>query len=61
MFDEIFSKTAISCSPIIWWAKQQVFAVEVKKFAKIIFLSFNTTLAFLHDVMVPENGVRGAG
>jgi len=29
-------------------------AVEVKNFAKITFLSFNTTAIFLHDVMVPK-------
>jgi len=36
-------------------------AVEVKNFAKITFLSFNTTAVFLHDVTVPENGFPEAG
>jgi len=27
----------------------------VKNFAKITYLSFNTTAVFLHDLMVPEN------
>ena len=36
-------------------------AVEVKSFAKITFLSFNTIAVFLHDVMVPENDVLEAG
>jgi len=43
MFSGIFSITAISCNPVIRWAYQQVLAVEVKNFAKITFLSFNTT------------------
>jgi len=33
----------------------------VKNFAKKTFLSFNTIAVLLHDVMVPENGVREAG
>jgi len=34
----------------------------VKNFAKITFLSFDTTNAvFLHDAMVPENDVLEAG
>jgi len=36
-------------------------AVEVKKSAKVILVSFNTTAAFLHDVMVSENDVLEAG
>jgi len=46
MFCGIFSITAISCSPVIRWTYQQVLAVEVKNFAKITFLSFNTTSVF---------------
>jgi len=61
LFGGIFSKTATSCSPDIRWAYQQVLAVEVKNFAKITFLTFNTTAVFLHDVMVPENDVLEAG
>jgi len=57
----IFSITAISCSPVLCWAYQQVLALEVKNFAKITFLSFNTTAVFLHDAMVPENDVLEAG
>jgi len=60
MFGEIFSITAISCSPVIRWANQHVLAVEVKNFAKITFLSFNTAAVFLDDVMVPENDVLDA-
>ena len=33
----------------------------MKNFAKITFLSFNTTAVFLHGVMVPENDVLEAG
>jgi len=36
-------------------------AVEVKNFAKITFLNFNTTAVFLRDVMVPENDIPEAG
>jgi len=36
-------------------------AIEVKNFAKITFLSFNTTAVFLHDVMVPKNDFPEAG
>jgi len=36
-------------------------AAEVKNFAKIYFLSFNTTAVFLHDVMVSENEVLETG
>jgi len=36
-------------------------AVEVKNFAKITFLSFNTTAVFLHAVIVPENNNLEAG
>jgi len=61
MFGGIFSVTAVSCSPNIRWAYQRVLAVEVKNFAKITFLSFNTTAVCLHDVMVPENDVLEAG
>jgi len=62
MFSEVFSITAISRSPVIRWAYEHyVSAVEVKNFAKITFLSFNTTAVFLHDVMVPENDVLEAG
>jgi len=32
-------------------------AIEVKNFAKVTLLSFNTTAAFLHDVIVSENDV----
>jgi len=46
MFSGIFSITAISCSPVIRWTYQQVLAVEVKNFAKITYLSFNTTAVF---------------
>jgi len=46
MFSGIFSLTATSCSPVIRWTYQQVLAVEVKSFAKITFLSFNTTAVF---------------
>jgi len=46
MFSGIFSITAISCSPVIRWAYHQVLAVEVKNFAKITFLTFNTTADF---------------
>jgi len=67
MFSGIFSITTISCSPVIRWAYlHYVLAVEVKNFAKIsnfakiTFLSFNTTAVFLHDVMVQENDVLGA-
>jgi len=61
MFGGIFSITAISCSPVIRWANQKVSAVEVKNFARITFLNFNTTAVFLLDVMVPENDVLDAG
>jgi len=53
MFGGIFSITAVGYSSDIRWIYQQVLAVEVKNFAKITFLSFNTTAVFLHDVMVP--------
>jgi len=33
----------------------------VKNFAKLTFLSFNTTAVFLHDVMVPENDLLKRG
>ena len=46
MFSGIFSITVISCSPVIRWAYQQVSRVEVKNFATIRFLSFNTTAVF---------------
>ena len=46
MFSEIFSMTATGCSPVIRWTCQQVLAIEVKNFAKINFLSFNTTAVF---------------
>jgi len=36
-------------------------AVEVKNFARITFLSFNTTAVFLHDVMVPEHDFLNRG
>jgi len=62
MFSGIFSITAKSCSPVIRWACQHyVLAVKVKNFAKITFLSFNTTAVFLHDVMVQENDVLEEG
>jgi len=62
MFRGLFSITAISCSPVIKWAYQHyVVVVEVKNFAKMTFLSFNTTVDFLHDVMVPENDILEAG
>jgi len=61
MFSGIFSITAISCNPVIRWAYQQVLAVEVKNFAKITFLSFNTTAVFLHDGMVLGKKVLEAG
>jgi len=61
MFSGIFSITAISCSPAIRWAYQQVLAVEVKNFVNITFVSFNTTAVFLHDVIVPENDVLETG
>jgi len=62
MFSEVFSITAISCSPVIRWAYQHyVLGVEVTNFGKITFPSFNTTAVFLHDVMVPENDVLEAG
>jgi len=61
MFGGIFSITAISCIPVIMWANQQVLAVEVKNFAKITFLNFNTTAVFLHDLTMPENDVLEAG
>ena len=35
--------------------------LSLKNFAKITFLSFNTTAVFLHDVMVPENDVLEGG
>jgi len=35
-----------------------VLVVEVKNFAKIIFLSFNPTAVFPHDVMVPEKDLE---
>jgi len=35
MFSGIFSITAISCSPVIRWAYQQVLAVEVKNFFSV--------------------------
>jgi len=35
--------------------------VEVKNFAKITFLSFNTTAVLLHDVIVQENDFPEAG
>jgi len=57
MFSGIFSITATSCSPVSRWTYQQILAVEVKNFAKITFLSFNTTAVFLHDVMVSENDI----
>jgi len=61
MFCGIFSITTISCSLVIRWAYlHYVLAVEVKNFAKITFLSFNTTAVFLHDVMVQENDVLEA-
>jgi len=60
MFGWIFSITAMSCNPVIRWAYPHVLAVEVKNFAKITCLSFNTTAVFLHDVMVPENDVLEA-
>ena len=50
----------MSCNPVIRWAYPHVLAVEVKNFAKITCLSFNTTAVFLHDVMVPENDVLEA-
>jgi len=46
LFSGIFSITAISCIPVIRWTYQHVLAVEVKNFAKITFLSFNTTAVF---------------
>jgi len=62
MSSRVFSITAISCSPVIRWTYQHyVLVVEVKNFATITFLSFNTTAVFLHDVMVPENDVLEAG
>ena len=62
MFSGIFPITAISCSLVIRWAYQHyVLVVEVKNFAKITFVSFSTTAVFLHDAMVPENGVPEAG
>jgi len=61
MFSGIFSITAISCSLVITWTYRHVLAVEVENFAKIAFLSFNTSAGFLHDVMVPENDVLEAG
>jgi len=36
-------------------------AVEVENSAKVTLLSFNTTVVFLHDVMVSENDVLEAG
>ena len=33
----------------------------MENFAKITFLSFSTTVDFLHDVMVPEKDVLEAG
>ena len=61
VFSGVFSITAISCRPVVWWTYQQVLAVEVKIFAKITFLSFNTTAVFPQDVMAPENDVLEAG
>jgi len=36
-------------------------AVEVQSTAKTTLLSFDTTVVFLHDVMVSENDVLAAG
>jgi len=35
-------------------------AIEVKNFAKVTLLGFNTTAAYLHGVMVSENDVLEA-
>jgi len=53
MFSVIFQINAISCSLVIRWAYQHlILAVELKNSAKITLLSFNTTVVFLHNVML---------
>jgi len=46
------SISAVSCSLIFRWAYQhQILAIEVKNFAKVMLISFNTTAVFLHDAI----------